>query len=156
MKLNFTGTLSRSPENVWKAVRTFRAVNSELFPIMQMMCPKDYLDRPFEEFPLGVFLFHSLVLFLGWIPMEVSHARLMQVDPNKGFIEYSEMALAKKWIHRRILEPSGGGCRITDELEIVPRLSILKPLLWLFVNLLFWNRHRRLRWKFQKECSVPA
>ena len=73
---------------------------------------------------------------------------LLAFYPGIGFDERSSSWMQKVWVHRRRIEAVPGGCRLSDELEIAPRLRLQAPLVRWLVAALFRHRHRRLRARY--------
>jgi len=145
MKIYFQSILNIERKRLWDNIHTFERVNFELFPMMKMTTPSAYKIMPLENFPVNVFVFKSIVLLFGLIPIEVSSIRLKFVKKNEGFIEESKMLLSRDWKHTRNLSNVDGKCKLEDIIEVRPRWFLLKPVLWVFIKLLFANRHRRVK-----------
>jgi len=145
MKLKFKSHLGISPDELWRRINSFQRLNMELAPFLKMSCPEIYKTKLFDEFPIGNPVFKSVIYLLRFIPVEVSNIRFVSVTPGMGFSEDSKMIFSSSWKHKRSISPDGAGCLIADELDITPRLSIFKPVLYLFTKMTFFIRHRNLR-----------
>jgi hypothetical protein len=145
MKLAFRSFLDIAPDELWRRINNFEKLNMELAPFLKMSCPEIYKTKPFDEFPTGNPVFKSVIFLLRVIPVDVSNVRFVSISPGMGFSEDSAMICSSSWKHKRSISPDGAGCLIIDELDITPRLSIFKPVLYLFTKMTFFIRHRNLR-----------
>jgi hypothetical protein len=67
----------------------------------------------------------SWILLLGLIPFDYDDLTLVELVPNCGFLERSQMMSQRSWEHERTLEPAGeNGCSITDRVRWQPRLGL--------------------------------
>ena len=145
LKLCFRSKCNINPDALWISINCIKSLNRELRPVMYMTCPNDYKEKPFDEYPAGIHTFKSYVLFLGFIPIERTNIKMIQIFPGRGFSEDSTMIFSSSWKHKRILISDGDGTIVTDELDITHRLIIFKPVLWLFANMIFFVRHGKLK-----------
>ena len=134
---------------VWRHASGMPGVNYELMPLVRMTYSEDAGTLDGSRFPLGETAFTSTLLLGGLLPFDLHYLRLVSVEPGRGFHEHSSSLMHTDWIHKRSIEPlPGGGCRLTDEVDFTPRISVLKPLLRPVVAAVFRWRHRRLRQRF--------
>ena len=147
-RLVFASTLGATPAEVWSVVSTMQGVNHELSPWLRMTFPATRAASDGQPVPLGERLFRSWILFFGVLPVDYDDIVLVRVDSGRGFREESTTAMARSWIHERTIEATPGGCRITDQVELVPRPFVPGLLLGRVVGALFAHRHRRLRARF--------
>ncbi|MGH8529434.1 MAG: hypothetical protein ACRETN_06260 [Nevskiales bacterium] len=145
IKLRFESALAAPRERVWRRVSTMEGVNAELAPWIRMTFPGTGLSLDSAEIPLGGTAFHSWLLAFGLFPFDRHALGLERVLPARGFDERSHSWTQRVWIHRRRVFAEADGCRVTDELEFIPRLAIAAPLVRVIVAALFRHRHRRLR-----------
>jgi hypothetical protein len=138
-----------SVDRVWTRVTTFEGVNDELRPILRMTCPREHRRNDPATVPLGRPWFRSWLLLFGVLPFDYDHLRLVAIEPGRGFHEDSTMLTQRRWVHRRQLEASDGGTRVTDRVEFEPRLPLMGALLRPVLDALFRHRHRRLRAYFR-------
>jgi hypothetical protein len=138
-----------SVDRVWTRVTTFEGVNDELRPILRMTCPREHRRIDPATVPLGRPWFRSWLLLFGVLPFDCDHLRLVAIEPGRGFHEDSTMLTQRRWVHRRQLEASDGGTRVTDRVEFEPRLPLMGALLRPVLDALFRHRHRRLRAYFR-------
>lgn len=149
IELRFCSELAAPAEAVWRRVSTMAGVNAELGPWLRMSHPLEHSDLLAQPVPLGSVLFHSWVLLLGIVPLD-RHALCLEQLHARGFDERSTSWLQKEWIHRRRIEQTGNGTRVTDHLRFQPRLAPLAPLLRIIVSATFRHRHRQLTQQFGK------
>lgn len=123
-------------------------VNAELGPWVRMSYPADRAALDGRAVPVGQVLFRSWLCLFGMLPFDRHALRLERLYPGLGFDERSSSWLQKVWLHRRRIEAVDGGARVTDELEIEPRLPFATPLVRRVVGVLFAHRHRQLRTRF--------
>lgn len=147
IELRFSSELKAPAADVWSRVSTMAGVNAELMPLVRMGYPERFEPLRLADAPTGQVLFHSVLYLFGVLPMDVHALRLDAVHEN-GFDERSSSWLQREWIHRRRVEPTVSGARVTDELRICPRLALATPLVRLLVRWIFLHRHRRLRKHF--------
>ncbi|MGQ0699817.1 MAG: hypothetical protein ACT4PZ_16440 [Panacagrimonas sp.] len=147
-KLAFASDLATPAETVWAAVSTMNGVNDELMPLMCMTYPPELSNLESAAFAPNKVLFRSWLMLFGCVPVDRHSLRLERLYPGEGFDERSSSWTQRVWIHRRRVLVIDAGCRVSDELEFQPRVSILALVLHGFVRMLFRHRHRRLRAKF--------
>lgn len=118
-------------------------------PYLKMTLPPgvDGLDPGTVE--LGKPIGRSWILLFRLLPFDYDDVTLVRLEPERGFLERSQMLSQRVWEHERTLEPiDGGGCRVTDRLGWQPRLGLparpLRPVIAWF----FRHRHRRLQRHF--------
>ena len=144
-KLQFSSDLAAPAAKVWEQVSTMAGVNAELHPLMRMTAPAAFAAAKLEEAPLNQTLFQSWLLLFCVLPVDRHALGFERFCAGRGFDERSTSWSQKHWVHRRRVLVVAEGCRVTDELEFVPRLGLLGPLLKVFVAQIFMHRHRRLR-----------
>ena len=147
IRLHFRSELSASADEVWAKVSTMAGVNHELHPWVHMTVPAPFSSLSLQEATpeqLKGVLFHSVLLGFRFIPFDVHALHLEQVQVGKGFDEHSTSWLQKTWIHRRRVMPAAGGCAVTDELIVEPRIFFMAPVVRAVIGFLFRHRHNRL------------
>ena len=147
IRLSFRSALAAPADVVWAKVSTMAGVNDELHPWMYMTVPASFAQRSLQDLTpaqLQGVLFHSLLLALRCIPLDVHALQLSRLLPGEGFNEHSRSWMQKSWIHRRRVTADAEGCIVSDELAIEPRLIWMAPLIRWAVAALFRHRHRRL------------
>ncbi|HUP91683.1 MAG TPA: hypothetical protein VM074_05495 [Solimonas sp.] len=147
LRLSFESRLAAPAAQVWAQVSTMAGVNAELMPLLRMSYPAEYAGMTLSDAPIRQVIFHSWLLLLGVLPFDRHALQLERVYPM-GFDERSSSWMQRVWIHRRRVEPDGDGCRVTDELEIEPRLPFAGVVVGPVVRAIFAHRHRRLRARF--------
>jgi hypothetical protein len=151
--LEFATVLSAAPQEVWAHATRMKGVNAELGPWIRMTYPAgpDLSPRPLSD--PGEFLFHSWLLLFGVLPIDRHALALRSMNPPHSFHERSHSWLQRQWVHIRRIDPVGRGCRVTDHLEVVPRLDVATPVTrWIVAGLFRW-RHRRLAQRFGGETT---
>lgn len=146
--LKFETTVRASADQVWRRVSTMQGVNAELGPWLLMSHPAGKADLKTAGLPQNGFAFSSWLLLCGLLPIDRHHLGFDRILPDTGFDERSHSWTQKLWRHYRRVVPTPQGTRITDELEFVPRLSFMAPLLSAMVTATFRHRHRRLAENF--------
>jgi ligand-binding SRPBCC domain-containing protein len=148
-EISVASRLDADPEQVWNRVTTPEGINDEMRPYLRMTLPAgvDGLDP--ESIELGKRIGRSWILLFGLIPFDYDDLTLAELDPNRGFLERSQMLSQRSWEHERTLEPTGeGGCLIADRVRWQPRLGLpgtpLRPVIGWF----FRHRHKRLQRHF--------
>ena len=147
-KLAFASDLAAPADRVWAAVSTMEGVNYELLPLLRMTYPPQMANLESTSFRPGELLFRSWLLLFGFLPVDLHALALERLYAGLGFDERSSSWMQHTWVHRRRVRAIEGGCRVSDELEFLPRVSMAAPVLNVFVNLIFHHRHRRLRARF--------
>ncbi|MDB4969951.1 MAG: hypothetical protein JWN44_5640 [Myxococcales bacterium] len=104
------------------------------------------LDDP--RVRLGETLFASWILLLGLVPVERMRVTLVEIDPGRSFVEQSGVSMLRFWRHERRIEPTAGGCVLTETLTVAAPLSLMTPVVGWLVRLFFAHRYRRLRTLF--------
>jgi hypothetical protein len=102
-----------------------------------------------ESIELGKKIGRSWILLFGLLPFDYDDITLVRLEPERGFLERSQMLSQRVWEHERTIEPNAaGGCTITDRVSWQPRLGLpgwpLRPAIAWF----FGQRHKRLRRHF--------
>jgi hypothetical protein len=150
-EIRVTSRLRADAAVVWERVITAEGVNDELRPLLRMTVPRGLGDFGLDDVELGRPLGRSWVLLFGVIPFDYDEICLERVEPGHGFLERSRMLTQRFWEHERTIEPSEGGCELTDRLAWEPRLPLPGALLKPLIAAVFKHRHRRLRSRFGGE-----
>ncbi len=136
-----------TPQEVWRAVTSWRGVNHELGPLLRMTHPARYPGV--EDIPTdGRCHFVSVVLLLGVIPVELHRVAFRGLEAGDHFDEVSSNLTMREWHHYRSVRAVEGGVEVVDRCRIVPRAAWLGPLLERIYRAVFRRRHRRLRARF--------
>ncbi|HMX07667.1 MAG TPA: hypothetical protein PKA87_09010, partial [Microthrixaceae bacterium] len=149
-----TSRLAAPPGPVWAHASSMAGVNLELAPFVRMTHPtdRDRLTGPQVSFT-------SWLLAFGLVPSDRHSFRLLEVaDSGReggSFREDSRSWMQARWRHDRDVVAEGSGSRVTDRLEVTPRLAVARPLVAALVGFLFTHRHRRLRDRFGEERPGP-
>lgn len=148
IRLRFESRLAAPASDIWAVASTMAGVNAELGPWVRMSYPPERVALDGQDVPMREVLFQSWLCVFGLIPFDRHALRLERLYPGVGFDERSTSWMQKLWVHRRRIEAVEDGARVTDELEIEPRLPFATPLVRVIVGALFRHRHRRLRARF--------
>lgn len=136
----------RAPaEQVWAHASTFAGVNRELWPLARMTYPPALSRLTPETFPVGRTAFRAWILLLGLVPVDYDDVTLTELEPGRGFYEVSRLLTLRELRHRRSVHPTAGGCVVSDEIALVPRVRGTGWLLARVYRRVFAWRHRRLR-----------
>lgn len=118
----------RAPADVvWRHAISPQGVNREFRPWLRMTFPANAGDFT-ETWQPGQRLFRSWILLFGVLPVEYDDLAFAEIEPGRRFLERSTMLTQRVWEHERIVEPTPGGCRVTDRVRFVPRLGALLPV----------------------------
>ena len=143
--------LRADPDEVWRWVTTPRGVNDELRPWLRMTVPIAWAGSSIADVPSGTRLGRSWLLVLGVVPFDFDDLYLAEVAPGR-FLERSRLLSAPCWEHERTVVPTARGCRVRDEVSLVPHRWVraigLAPMQLRLVGAIFTHRHRRLRARF--------
>ena len=140
-------SLLESPATqVWEHATAMSGVNDELAPVV-MTYPSDRAELS-DDVPLGEVLFTS-TLRLGPLPFDRHRLRLVELEPGVSFQEDSTSILHRRWRHRRtVMAVTEDSCRLSDHLEVVPRVPGSAALTRRLVSRVFDHRHDVLRHRF--------
>jgi ligand-binding SRPBCC domain-containing protein len=144
---SITSELNAPPEAVWESVHTFKGVNAELRPFARMTAPPGMQERTFEDVPVGQTVLCSWIMAFGFIPMDKYCLKLDAVG-NYYFRENFTSTLQRTWQHHRTIVRNAGGSQLTDDVCFQPRLPLIGRVMLPVFKLVFRNRHRYLRQKF--------
>ena len=81
--------INSSKEILWQHITQMKNVNAELMPFAKMTYPKEMSEIGNNEVPLQQVLFKSVILFFGFIPIDLHYLRLEKLDFGTGFYENS-------------------------------------------------------------------
>jgi ligand-binding SRPBCC domain-containing protein len=132
---------------VWERVVHPDGINDELRPWMTMTLPRRASGLTVETIPLGRPIGRAWLRLFGLIPFDFDHLTVVELETGARFLERSTMVSMRRWEHERTLTPVPGGTQVHDRVTLQPRLPVpgLGVLLARVVDLLFKDRHRRLR-----------
>lgn len=152
-EITVSSRLDASPAEVWSRVITPEGINDEMRPYLRMTLPPGVEQLDPESIELGKPIGRSWILLFGLLPFDYDDVTVVRLDPERGFLERSQMLSQRSWEHERSIEPDGSGCLITDRVSWQPRLGLparpLRPVIGWF----FRHRHKRLQRYFG---GVPA
>lgn len=137
--------LSCSVAAAWAHAASVRGVRAELAPVLSMTFPPGVETLDGQSVPLGRRLCRSWLLLFGILPVEFDDLTIMELEPERRFLERSQMASLRVWCHERLVTDVGGRARVKDRLAAEPRSGVPPELVALLVQALFRHRHRRLR-----------
>ena len=148
IKLSFKSEIKVEKEDLVKHSFSMEGVNFELFPWIRLTYPKgSYLFKKNIK-PPGQFLFRSLTLFLGIVPIDLHSFYFYSLDFDGHFVEMSNSLVFKQWNHTRIISSIDGGSLLEDYLEFSPRLVLFRKLVKFLINRVFLHRHNKIKKKF--------
>jgi hypothetical protein len=137
--------LPAAAPTVWAHATSLAGIQRELSPLCRMTFPPAVAKLTPETVVLGRRLFRSWILLFGVIPVEYDDLTIVELEPGRRFLERSATLTQRVWQHERIVEPTAGGCTVTDRLTLTPRIPGLQRLQVAVVRALFRTRHRNLR-----------
>jgi hypothetical protein len=133
---------------VWSWVITPEGINDEMRPYLRMTLPPGVEQLDPESIELGKPIGRSWILLFGLLPFDYDDVTVVRLDPERGFLERSQMLSQRSWEHERSIELDGNGCLIADRVSWQPRLGLparpLRPVIGWF----FRHRHKRLQRHF--------
>jgi hypothetical protein len=143
----------RRSAKVWDRVITPEGIRDEMHPYLRMTLPAGVERLDPESIELGKKVGRSWILLFGLLPFDYDDITLARLEPERGFLERSQMLSQRVWEHERTLESGPeGGCLITDRVSWQPRLGLpgrpLRPVIAWF----FSHRHKRLQRHFGGEA----
>jgi hypothetical protein len=143
-EFSIASRLDIPPADAWEHAISPAGVNREFHPLLRMTFPLDTTDLTTSWRP-GERLFRSWLLLGGILPLEYDDVTLVEVEPGHRFLERSPLLSQRVWEHERVIEAAPGGCRLTDRLRFVPRLTQLTSVYATIFATVFRFRHRNLR-----------
>jgi len=148
-EITVSSHLDAAAAQVWERVITPEGIRDEMHPYLRMTLPPRVERLDPESIELGKKIGRSWILLFGLLPFDYDDITVVRLEPERGFLERSQMLSQRVWEHERSLEPGpDGGCLITDRVSWQPRLGLpggpLRPLIAWF----FRHRHRRLQRHF--------
>ncbi len=147
-EISVSSHLNAPPTAVWDRVISPAGINDEMRPYLRMTLPPGVEQLDPENVEIGVPIGRSWILLFGLIPFDYDDVCLARLDPGRGFLERSKMLSQRAWEHERTIEPTAGGCTVTDRVSWQPRLGLpgrpLRPVIGWF----FHHRHKRLQQHF--------
>lgn len=148
-EITVSSHLDATPAQVWERVITPEGIRDEMHPYLRMTLPPGVERLDPESIELGKKIGRSWILLFGLLPFDYDDITVVRLEPERGFLERSQMLSQRVWEHERSLEPDpNGGCLITDRVSWQPRFGLpgrpLRPVIaWFFAH-----RHKRLQRHF--------
>lgn len=141
--------LAAAPAQVWDRVITPEGIRDEMHPYLRMTLPPGVERLDPESIELGKKIGRSWILLFGLLPFDYDDITVVRLEPERGFLERSQMLSQRVWEHERTIEPTAdGGCMIADRVSWQPRFGLpaqpLRPMIAWF----FRHRHKRLQRHF--------
>ena len=90
-----------SREEIWKHITQMKNVNAELWPYAKMTYPADKAELGKREVPVNETLFTSVILLLGFIPVDLHYLKFDRLEPGYAFYENSTTLTHRYWKHTR-------------------------------------------------------
>src|SRR5436190_18148895 len=130
IELERATALRATPAEVWQHATSIDGINRELSPWLRMTVPPEARRFAVDDAlaSLGESLVASRVLLLGVLPVERMRITIVALEPGRRFVEQSPMLTMRSWRHERIIDPTAGGCRVSDRLAFEPLLRTSAPL----------------------------
>jgi ligand-binding SRPBCC domain-containing protein len=154
MEIAISSRLDASATEIWNRVTSPEGISDEMRPYLRMTLPAGVERLDPESIELGKKIGRSWILLFGLLPFDYDDITLVRLEPERGFLERSQMLSQRAWEHERTIEPNAeGGCIVTDRVSWQPRLGLparpLRPVIAWF----FGHRHKRLRRYFDDRAS---
>ena len=148
-EITVSSRLDATPVQVWDRVITPEGIRDEMHPYLRMTIPAGVERLDPENIELGEKIGRSWILLFGLLPFDYDDITIVRLEPERGFLERSQMLSQRVWEHERTLEPTAeGDCLIADRVSWQPRFGLpgrpLRPVIAWF----FRHRHKRLRRHF--------
>jgi hypothetical protein len=147
-ELTQTSQLAASPDAVWSRVITPEGIRDEMRPFLRMTIPRGFESLDPESVTLGEPIGRSWILLFGVLPIDFDEICLVELEVGRRFLERSRMLSQRAWEHERTIEPTPGGCTVTDRIAWEPRGPLRARWLAPLFGWFFRHRHRRLRRHF--------
>lgn len=143
IELQFESTLHTRPEALWQWACSREGIGAEMPWWFQMNLPTSIAG--IADVTIGKPIARCWLQFAG-LPYGITDLTLIERHEGQGFIEQSPMTGMNLWRHKRWLEVTPAGTRLTDTLSFQPRFAsaITKAI----VSQLFRHRHSVLRQQF--------
>lgn len=140
--LRFETVLESDVLTVWRWITSWECILAEMRPWLTMTVPEGMPEPGLEKVRPGMPLGRSTLKAFGLIPLDWSQLTLLEIEPERGFVEQSPMGSMAMWRHERYIEPADQGCTLVDELTFTPRFAA--RLSRRMVKAFFRHRHRQL------------
>jgi hypothetical protein len=147
LEFSVSSALAASPSDLWNHAASASGVNREFRPLLRMTFPPG-VEAFAETWEPGKRLCRSWILLFGVLPLDYDDLTLVEVDPGRRFLERSSMLTQRVWEHERRIDPIAGGCRVTDRVRFVPKITPLGPIYRAVFARIFAFRHWNLRQVF--------
>ena len=148
-KFEIETPLAVSPEQLSADLLNMAGVNNELYPLLKMTAPRQWIEKPIFQWPVNSTLFSSAILLFGFIPMDVHRFKFTSVN-TMGFKESSSTLINSLWLHERSIlsNGDGDGATIKDVVYYKSKLAVLGRLFKPVYKWIFIHRHKRLKLKY--------
>ena len=90
------------------------------------------------------------------MPIDYDDVVFEEVEPGHRFLERSTLFSQRLWEHERLIEAVPGGCRVTDRVCFVPRVTRLAGVYGPAFRAVFGWRHHNLRRLFGDLNAQPT
>jgi ligand-binding SRPBCC domain-containing protein len=148
-EITVSSHLSATPARVWDRVITPDGIRDEMHPYLRMTLPPGVERLDPESIELGKKIGRSWILLFGLLPFDYDDITVVSLEPERGFLERSQMLSQRVWEHERTIEPNAeGDCTITDRVSWQPRLGLPASPLRPVIGWFFRHRHKRLQRHF--------
>ncbi len=149
----FSSVLAAPAEILWSHATSPEGVNRELRPLLRMTFP-DGVEDLVAGWQPGRKRFRSWLLLAGFVPVEYDDVVFEEVEAGRRFLERSSLLTQRVWEHERVIEPTEGGCRLTDRVRFEPRAPGLTRVQRATFQAVFRWRHRNLRRLFGASAAT--
>ena len=147
ISINVQSEIDGEAKQIAPELLTMGGVNYELMPMVKMTAPEKWYKSPIYEWPESGYIFSSVILLFGFIPVDLHKFGLLDTS-LEGIRESSTSLIIKSWRHDRVIEDLGKTVRVIDILEIQPKVKTLAVILAPIYEQIFKHRHKRLKQKY--------
>jgi hypothetical protein len=133
--------LAAAPDRVWDEVQTSRLLEYVAAPLVRFRA----VDPPELPPVWSDATYEVRMLVLGWLPVGRQLIRISRSTntTTRELRDDGSGRIARRWDHTIRVEPaSDGRTKYTDDVEV--RAGILTAFVWVFAQLFYRHRQRRL------------
>jgi hypothetical protein len=151
-KFKVISHIPKSRAVVWNHMTDMEKINSELWWLTQMTFPQEkrYVQLPKNKNEVlreNDFLFPSVVLLFGFIPIDYIWVSFTSSNQNEFCQEHSTSLFYRFWRHRRSMwdHHKNNEVILVDEIHFLPRIYCFGYVFMFIVQALMDHRHKRLQ-----------
>ena len=144
-ELQFRSPVQCDRQTAWSWITSVDGIAREMRPFFRMSVPAGVRSITDVDIVLGTPLFRSRVFLFGVLPIDRLDLTLLELHPERGFVEQSPMRAMRLWRHEReILDSTTDppSVVIEDRVTFEPRWA--KRVVAWFIRRMFVHRHRVL------------